>query len=927
MMTKRYALLSAVCASLCLAADIPTAKTDIVLDGKLDDPAWKEAEVHADFRPFANSGKKSLKAKTQFQVLFRGGALYVGVRCEEPLMSKLKAPESGAIWGMDGVEVFMAPTGNPDEFYQFLVTASNIRWSQWYGEGGVIHPDPYEPLWESQVCKGKDFWSVEMKFPLSGFYMTRNRNWNTTWLFNVTRTRRPVIESATWSPMRYKSQESKLFRSLSGFPVRKPEEDIFIQNASVEAVTAMGKGFRASTLLEIQATEKSAGKGQIVVTVPGGKPVRLKTALEPGLNRIAVPNTSYPRTGKIPVRIEWKSGLADLGRVYPVAISYNPVAIVAETPCYANTFFPDQDCSKVAGHLKINSDKPVRAEVTIAGDGVPEEKKVFDGVRGKVPFSFATPGMKHGRTTVTAEIFDNGTKTASSSIVIRRPDAGGKVYYRVENGCVLKNGKPFFPRDVYAKYFKGGEAFKKKFDADDLFLNRFSICILEPFRLLGRGIEPETTKDRRPSQKLFDAVKRRIERFRDREFVFYYLSDEPECREISPIYLKYLYDYVKELDPLHPVLICSRSCGAYVDCADVFSTHPYPGPFFDSDKRTKRLMNNPIFKTRDYVRDISKLKRADKATGLTPQFFSYGNGTNRLSDYLTFDELECTIWSAIVNGGRLLWAYAYHDLGDRPTLYEGLRYFYQSIGLLEDIICLGRSTPLESSDKMLEGALFTLGKEYLLVICNVSENAVEGELKSPEEFPALTEFRGPGKLPAGNGVRRTFKPYEVLLYSTRAASGVKSRAEVTAMIGKMERLRSARGNVLHGRGYEIEIDSSNPAGRNNLWQQGKMFDGTVDIWAWNHPKGDKPGWFEISFPKFVPTFGSIRLHGYNIDGATVKIWKFGEWKNIDVKPVKSGEYGWEWKLAKPQRTVKVRFDFPGSDKEKNIELYEIELVK
>ncbi|MBQ9501371.1 MAG: hypothetical protein IJU70_04350 [Lentisphaeria bacterium] len=924
---KKYLLFPAVSAALCLAAQVKVSKSEIILDGKLDEPAWKEAEVHADFHPFANSGKKTLKAKTQFQVLVHGNALYVGVRCDEPFMSKLKASESGAIWGMDGVEVFMAPTGSPDEFYQFLVTASNIRWSQWYGEGGVIHPDPYQPLWESQVYKGKDFWSVEMKFPLSGFYMTRNRNWNTTWLFNVTRTRRPVIESATWSPMRYKSQESTLFRKLDGFPVRKADEDIFIQNASAEAVTAMGSGFRASTVLEIQATESSAGNMQVTLNVPGAKTVRGKIKLEPGLNRIVVPNTFYPRTGKIPVRVELQNGLVSVGRVYPVAISYNPLSIVAENPSYANTFFPDQDCSKVAGHLRINLDNPAKAVVTISGDGVPEEKKTFKNAKGKVPFVFSTPGMKYGRVTVTAEVFDGEKKIAASSLVIRRPDAAGKVYYRVENGCVLKNGKPLFLKDIYAKYFKGGEAFKKKFDADELHLTRLPISILEPFRLLGRGIEPETTRDQRPSQKLFDAVKRRIEKPLRKDFVFYYLSDEPECREISPIYLKYLYDYVKELDPFHPVLICSRSCATYVDCADVFSTHPYPGPFFDSDKRTKRLMNNPIFKSRDYVRDISALGRPDKATGLTPQFFSYGNCTNRLSDYLTFDELECTIWSAIVNGGRLLWAYAYHDLGDRPTLYEGLRYFYESIGLLEKIICTGKVTPLASSDKMLEGALFTRDGESLLVICNVSGKSVQGELTSPERFPEMFEFRGPGKLAAGKSVSRTFKPYEVLIFRSVPTAGVRSRAEVKDMISRMEKQRTSRGNVLHGRGCDIEIDSSNPAGRNNLWQQGKMFDGTTDVWAWMHPKGDKPAWFEISFPKFVPTFTKIRLYGFNIDGAAVKIWKFGEWKNIDVKPEKIGEWGREWKLAKPWRTVKVRFDFPGSDKTKNIELYEIELVK
>ena len=131
------------------------------------------------------------------------------------------------------------------------------------------------------------------------------------------------------------------------------------------------------------------------------------------------------------------------------------------------------------------------------------------------------------------------------------------------------------------------------------------------------------------------------------------------------------------------------------------------------------------------------------------------------------------------------------------------------------------------------------------------------------------------------------------------------------------------------RGGQIEIDSSNPARRNNLVQQNKLFDGTLDVLAWNHygKRSKKEAWLEMSFPKFVPTFGKIRLYGYNIQDVSVKIWKFGEWKNINVKPVKCGEYGLEWQLAKPQRTVKVRFDFPGSAKRDFVEVYEVELVK
>ncbi|MBR2911751.1 MAG: hypothetical protein IKC05_09080 [Lentisphaeria bacterium] len=917
-------------ATCVLSAQVRPAASEIVLDGKLDDAAWKKAVVHSDFRPFANSGKNRLKSKTSFMVLHRDGDLYIGIRCDEPFMNKLKAPKGGgAMWNMDGVEIFMAPTGQSDEFYQFLVTASNIRWSQWYGEAGVIRPDPYAPLWESKVFHGKNFWSVEAKFPLSGFYMTRNQNWRSKWLFNITRNRYPVKEEYTWSPMRYSSHESKLFRSLDGFPKRNASADVYIKSVVPESVTAMGNEFRATSVFEIQSSAAASGSYSMAVTAPGCKTTRQYVKLVSGLNKISVPNTVYGSAGKNQTKIVLSGPHGTFGRFYPVTIVYSPVAIKLEQPNYSNVFYPDQDHSKVKGYVTVTLAKKADAVIKIKGDGVPEKKLIFKQVNGKVPFEFATPEMAYGSSVITAEVFDGKKKIASTSVKIRRPRPPKGDWYRIENGVLLKNGKPYFPRDIYAKYYQGGEAFKKKFNSDNLHLTKFPINILEPFRLLGRSIEPETTKDRKPNAKLFKAIDRKIARPLHKDFVFYYLSDEPECREISPIYLKYLYDYVKEKDPFHPVLVASRASSSFVDCADVFSTHPYPNPFFDTDERKVRLMNTPIHKSREFVSDISNLKRGDKVIGLTPQFFSYGNVTNKLSDYPTFEELECTVWSAIVNGGRLMWAYAYMDMGDRPTLYEGLRYLYGSIETLENILVKGKAVALKSSDKMLEGVLIRNGKEELLILCNVSAKALKGTLTSSTAFSAMTEFRGSRKLPAGKVITRTFKPYEVLIFSSTPVKGMKTRAEVLREIGNMEKSRGLRGNVLFGKGEKIEIDSSNPARRNNLVQQNKLFDGTLDVLAWNHygRRTKKDAWLEMCFPKFVPTFGKIRLFGYNMADVSVKIWKFGEWKNIDVKPVKCGKNGLEWRLVKPQRTVKVRFDFPGSAKRDFIEVYEVELVK
>jgi hypothetical protein len=193
----------------------------------------------------------------------------------------------------------------------------------------------------------------------------------------------------------------------------------------------------------------------------------------------------------------------------------------------------------------------------------------------------------------------------------------------------------------------------------------------------------------------------------------------------------------------------------------------------------------------------------------------------------------------------------------------------------------------------------------------------------------MYEFRGSRTLAGGKTIARSFKPYEVVIFRSVPTKGLKSRTETLAMIRKMEAKRSQRNNALFGKGNWIEIDSSNPNRRNNLVQQGKMFDGTLDMLSWDHDgiRSKKDAWFELSFPKFVPTFKKIRLFGHNIESASVRIWKFGEWKNIDVKPVKCGEYGLEWSLPKNQRTVKMRVDFPGTARTKKVEVYEVEMVK
>ena len=65
---------------------------------------------------------------------------------------------------------------------------------------------------------------------------------------------------------------------------------------------------------------------------------------------------------------------------------------------------------------------------------------------------------------------------------------------------------------------------------------------LAPDSLLHKkGISVEETKrDAMPRELVFDNVDAILEENKDKDFAYYYLSDEPECRGLSPVYLKYL---------------------------------------------------------------------------------------------------------------------------------------------------------------------------------------------------------------------------------------------------------------------------------------------------------------------------------------------------------------------------------------------------
>ena len=118
-------------------------KNCITLDGCMDEPVWDAVKTYTDFKYNKTIGGQVAKVQTSFKIIPCEDRIYVGIRCEEPDMAYVtKVNPSLAIWTCDDVEIFLSPSCNDFDFYQFAITFEGQSAQMFYSEGGNIKPDP-----------------------------------------------------------------------------------------------------------------------------------------------------------------------------------------------------------------------------------------------------------------------------------------------------------------------------------------------------------------------------------------------------------------------------------------------------------------------------------------------------------------------------------------------------------------------------------------------------------------------------------------------------------------------------------------------------------------------------------------------------------------------------------------------------------------
>ncbi len=102
--------------------------TPIVVDGKLDDPAWAAAPWTTDFADIQGEGKAKPRFRTRAKLLWDDDYLYIAAELEEPHVWATLTKHDSVIFEDPDFEVFIDPDGDTHAYYEFEMNALNTSW-------------------------------------------------------------------------------------------------------------------------------------------------------------------------------------------------------------------------------------------------------------------------------------------------------------------------------------------------------------------------------------------------------------------------------------------------------------------------------------------------------------------------------------------------------------------------------------------------------------------------------------------------------------------------------------------------------------------------------------------------------------------------------------------------------------------------------
>ena len=207
-------------APLPLSYDCEYTKSPIRIDGRLDDPAWKNVKWTSDFFDIQGVSLTRPRFRTRVKMLWDDKYLYIAAELEEPNVHGTLTQHDSVIFHDDDFEVFLKPLPETPSYYEFEMNALNTSWDLFLNWPYKLNGKP-DNSWgipnlktavavqgtlndPSDTDRG---WTLEIAYPLDAFESRQHvplpQN-GTTWRINFSRVEwkvgQPREDNWVWSP-------------------------------------------------------------------------------------------------------------------------------------------------------------------------------------------------------------------------------------------------------------------------------------------------------------------------------------------------------------------------------------------------------------------------------------------------------------------------------------------------------------------------------------------------------------------------------------------------------------------------------------------------------------------------------------------------------------------------------------------------------
>jgi hypothetical protein len=154
------------------------ARRPVVIDGRLDDPAWKDALWTDPFVDIEGDSRPKPRYRTRCKMLWDDAYFYIAAELEEPHVWGTLTQRDSVICHDNDFEVFIDPDGDNHEYYELEINTLNTVWDLFlpkpYRDGGQARNEWDIAGLKTAVCVDGTLndpsdvdrgWSVEMALP------------------------------------------------------------------------------------------------------------------------------------------------------------------------------------------------------------------------------------------------------------------------------------------------------------------------------------------------------------------------------------------------------------------------------------------------------------------------------------------------------------------------------------------------------------------------------------------------------------------------------------------------------------------------------------------------------------------------------------------------------------------------------------------